>query len=71
MTLSMESSSALAHWYAQMAISNGKTLTPEQWMAKIDAVTKEQIQAIAKKVFQDAKMRVAVIGNISPEEIEF
>lgn len=71
MTLSMERSSSLASWYAQMAIANGTTLSPEQWLTKIEAVTKEQVQSIAKKVFKEKQMRVAVIGNIAPEEIQF
>lgn len=71
MTLSMESSSNLANWYGEKVISKGKILSPQEWMGRIDTVTKEQVQQIANRVLKEQQMRVAIIGNVSEDQVEF
>ncbi|MBU2541955.1 insulinase family protein [Patescibacteria group bacterium] len=71
LSLSMEDSGAQASWYARQALFADKIKTPEQKLAKIDKVTNQEIIALANKIFDFDKMRVAVIGDVKREEIEF
>jgi len=43
----------------------------EDKLIEIEKVTNEQIIALANKIFKEGKMRVAVIGDVKREEIEF
>ncbi len=71
LTLSMEDSSAQANWYAHEFWFNDKIETPEEKLAKVERVTRSDIQEIAKKVFDWDKVRVAVIGDVEKESIAF
>lgn len=69
LTLSLEDSSAQANWYAEQALFMNRISTPEEEMEKIEAVTNEHIKALAKKIFKSNDMRMAIIGDVSPESI--
>ncbi|MBP9760831.1 MAG: insulinase family protein [Candidatus Magasanikbacteria bacterium] len=69
LTLSLEDSSAQANWYAEQALFMNRISTPEEEMEKIEAVTNEHIKALAKKIFKFNDMRLAIIGDVSPESI--
>lgn len=71
LTLAMESSNSLARWYGQMAMSKGKTISPTEWMDRVDSVTQKEVQDIANKVLKENQMRVAIIGNIDKNEVQF
>ncbi|MFH0951334.1 MAG: pitrilysin family protein [bacterium] len=66
--LQMEASDDLAIWYAvQAAIlhqqSKAQTLIePEQMVQRLKKVTTAQIQAMAKKIFQNNQLNLAIIG---------
>ncbi len=62
MTLSLENSSALAEWFSKQYVLKGEIETPEQRMAKLDAVTLEDIRAVASDVINEEKFCLAVIG---------
>ncbi|MFH1946752.1 MAG: pitrilysin family protein [Candidatus Magasanikbacteria bacterium] len=68
-TLSMEDSGTQASWYGRQALFADKIKTPEDKLAEIDKVTNEEIIALAKKIFNFDKMRVAVIGDVDVEKI--
>jgi len=69
MTLAQEDSSYVANWFANQALFMKKIATPEDDLNEIDAVTKDDILRVAKKVFIMSKMRVAVIGNVQASDI--
>jgi len=71
LSLTMEDSSSQASWYARQALFVDKIKTPEDKLIEIEKVTNEQIIALANKIFKEGKMRVAVIGDVKREEIEF
>lgn len=71
LTLSLENSSSVANWFAEEALFANKIDTPEEHLAAIDAVTQEDVQRIAKKVFVPTKMRVAIIGDVAPEDVTY
>lgn len=71
MQLSLEDSSVVANYYAKQALFAKKIETPEQRLAKVEKVTAEQVQAVAKQVFKWNKVRIAIIGNIDAESVRF
>lgn len=71
MSLSMENSSVIASYFANQALFADKIKTPEEKLKEIDAVTQEEIQKLAKKVYNTDMMRVAIIGDVRSEDIMF
>lgn len=70
-TLSFEDSSTQANWYARQALFMPEIQTPEQELQKIEAVTADEVQAIAKKIFDWNKIRIGIIGDIEKDKIVF
>ena len=62
LVLSLESSDAQASFYADQELLTQRILTPEEKIAKIDAVTREDIYRAAKEMFQPNKLNLAIIG---------
>ena len=60
--LGLESSNAIASFIGMQEILTNKILTPEEKFAKIDSVTAEDIQKIAKDIFRPEKLNLALIG---------
>lgn len=70
MIMSMESSSAMASFYADQEILEGKIITPEEKMAGIDAVKTEDIQRVAADIFKNEKLNLALIGPFRKKDEE-
>ncbi len=68
MIMNLESSSAMASFFADQEILEGKILTPEEKIVKIEAVTAIDIQRIAKDIFKDEKLNLALIGPLEKKE---
>ena len=60
--LTLEDSANVAQYFVEQQLLRGKINTPEQQLAKIDAVTREDVQRVAKRVFNFAKAKLAIIG---------
>ncbi len=60
--LDLESSDAVASFFGGQEILTGKILTPEEKFAKIEAVTTDAIQRIARDIFRPEKLNLALIG---------
>ncbi len=60
--LGLEESSALAEFFAKQELLQKKIQTPEERLAKIDAVTLSDVQAVAKQVFRTSALSAALIG---------
>lgn len=60
--LRMESSDAQASFYANQELFENKILTLEEKFAKIEAVTAEDVQRVAKDIFKKEKLNLALIG---------
>ena len=60
--IALESSSAVANFFAGQESDTGKILTLEEKFAKIDAVTAEDIIRVAQNIFVDDKLNLALIG---------
>jgi len=60
--LALEDSRRVATLYGMRELLYNRIKTPEQMAAEIDAVTLEQVQAVAEKYFLPDEMKLAVIG---------
>ncbi len=63
--LSMENSSARASWYAMRSLFYDEVVSPDEQIKRVDAVTKDDVQKLAREVFNRKKMTMSYIG---PEE---
>lgn len=61
-SIRLEDTSSLAQWYADQETLTNRSLTPEEKFALIKAVTKEDIQHVAKHIFDFSKATLAIIG---------
>lgn len=68
MHMDLESSDSIAEWYGEKEITHLKLETPEEEAKKIKKVTAKDVQNIAKKIFQNKKMNLAVIGPIKKDK---
>lgn len=62
MIMAMENSNYWANVVGSRELLYGKILTPEEELAKLDAVTAKDVQKLAAKLFKKDKMHLAVIG---------
>lgn len=60
--IELESSDEVAIFYAEQELLKNELETPEQKLAKIDKVTVEDIQSVAKEIFVPNKLNLALIG---------
>ncbi len=60
--ISLEPSDAQAGFYGEQELLENKIETPEEKIAKIDAVSAEDIMEVAKEVFQSNKLNLAIVG---------
>lgn len=68
MVLSLEDSEEYAHLLAKYELLKGGSMEPDEIMAIIDKVTVDDIVRVAKDLFVEEKMKVAVIGPFDEEE---
>lgn len=60
--LSLETSDDLAMFYGGQEIIKGEVMEPEELLRKINAVTKENIMSVAKDIFKNSGLNLALIG---------
>jgi predicted Zn-dependent peptidase len=66
--LYMEDTSAVAGWYGSRAVRGLPLHTPEDTIAAYERVTVDDVGAVAQEVFDDARLRVAVVGPFEAPE---
>lgn len=67
MILRLEDSYHVASFYTSQELLKKKIETPEEVLAKIDKVTAEDIQRVAKDIFKTQKLNLAIIGPFKGE----
>jgi len=65
--LTMEDSAVVATWYGTQEILINKTQSPEEKISGIMKVTQEDVNRVAKKIFQNKNMNLAIIGPYKDE----
>lgn len=78
MALRLEGSDDIANWYARQAIlsltqereqGKGKPIIePKTFLAQINKITAEDIRKVAKEIFRDEKLNLAIIGPYEDEK---
>ena len=64
MALSLESSDEVAAFLAGQELMKRKIETPEQILARIDKVSADDIMRVAREIFVESKLNLAIIGPI-------
>lgn len=62
--LNLETSDALADFYAEQEILKGSIKTPAEMEKDIRKVTSKDIQRVAKEIFQNKKLNLAIVGEV-------
>jgi predicted Zn-dependent peptidase len=65
MYLGLETSDSLAEFYVVQEVIKGKIKTPAEIEKEIRAVTAKDIQWVAKEIFKNQNLNLAVVGNIA------
>jgi len=63
--MGFEDSRSVAAWIGSQEATYGEIKTPEEVMAKIEAVTAEDVQALAQELFRSDRLSLALIGPYS------
>ena len=66
--IGFEASDNVANWYAQKGVLKEKLMAPEEYFAKLDKVKAEDIRRVAKDIFKNEKLNLAVIGPFQQVE---
>ena len=66
--LRMEDSRAVSGWLASQEMLQASVATPDQVVAKIDAVTPDDVARVAHRLFQPEQLRLAVVGPHRSEQ---
>lgn len=67
-TLALEDNQVRLDWFLERAAFHPKIITPAEAFKKIDAVTAQEVKALAKVLFQRKKMSLAVIGPYKEDQ---
>ena len=71
MTLALEDSESRLEWYLEQTAFHNKMTTPKEAFAKIDKVTANDIQKLAKNLFNNKNFKLAIIGPYKGREKKF
>lgn len=66
--IGLESSDAVASFYANQWLLKNETLTPEEKLSKIMKVTAEDVRAVANEIFRPENLNLALIGPFEDKE---
>jgi predicted Zn-dependent peptidase len=61
-TLSQENTGAVSGWYGAQELELGQIRELDEELGYFDAVTREDIQRVAERIFRDEWLRLALIG---------
>lgn len=68
--LQMEATDNLATWYARQAVLRRKIMTPGEFLKKINKVTASELRVVAKKIFRDGGLNLALIGQAGADKFK-
>lgn len=66
--IGLETSEQLAGFYGSQEIVTGKIINPQETIKKIQKVKGEEITAVAKDIFHNQKLNLAIIGPFKEKE---
>lgn len=65
--MNLETSDALAEFYADQEISSKKSKTPGEIEKEIRKITPKDVMKVARDIFRNDRLNLAIVGNISDE----
>jgi predicted Zn-dependent peptidase len=65
LALSMEDSFAVAAWYARQHLQDADILTPEESIARFEAIRAADMQRVAQSLFREKRLNLAIVGPFS------
>ncbi len=68
LAIQLEASDDVANWYAGRAVMERSLIAPEEFLQKIKAVTISDIRRVAKNIFVEKNLNLAVIGSRADEK---
>lgn len=68
LTIQLEASDDVANWYAKQEVLRGAQLTPEKFIEKINKVSAGDIKRVAKDIFINQGLNLAMIGPFKDEK---
>jgi len=68
--LQMEATDNLANWYGRQAILRQKILTPADFLNKIKKINPNDLRRVAKKIFINQGLNLAIIGNVQAKDCQ-
>ncbi|MDP2830499.1 MAG: insulinase family protein, partial [bacterium] len=68
LAIQLESSDNVASWYAKHMVLRDKILAPEEFLKAMDKVSAEDVRRIARMVFVNQGLNLAVIGPFREKE---
>jgi predicted Zn-dependent peptidase len=68
LALGLESSDSLAEFYGYQEILRRELRTPSDIVKEIKAVSAEEIRAVAKKIFIDKNLNLAIVGPVKDQD---
>lgn len=66
--IGLETSNSLASYYGSQEVLEKEIITPEELIKKIQNVKAEEIQKIARDIFKNEKLNLAIIGPFKDKE---
>jgi predicted Zn-dependent peptidase len=66
--LSLETTDSLAEFFVAQEILKGEIITPKELEKSVRAVTAKDIQKVAKEIFKNEKMNLAIVGKVGDEK---
>jgi len=70
MLLQLETSDNLANWYGRQVVLRKNIMSPGEFLKKIDKISVEDIQKVAKKIFIEKNLNLALIGNVKANQFK-
>lgn len=67
--LQSEATDNLANWYARQAILREKILSPQEFIRAINKISSRDLRKVARQVFIDKNLNLAVIGQIGDQNL--
>lgn len=64
----VETSDNVSNFYLKQEVSTSKLKTPQEIEKEIRAITPKDIQKVAREIFKDQNLNLAIVGNISDEK---
>ncbi|MDQ3254519.1 MAG: insulinase family protein, partial [Acidobacteriota bacterium] len=68
--LALESTSARAGTLARQEITHGHYVSPDEIIRRVEAVTPEELQRIARKYFTTEALAVGALGNLNGFKVD-